>query len=88
MASATIVYDITNGASKPANVGDIVYQVTDAGHYKHTMHLVERIDVRRNLAVTYCNRWLFKAVASNPTDIAVWCENGCLQAKRAQMEAK
>jgi hypothetical protein len=64
-------------------VGDTVY-VLDAKHqYKHTAHIVKR--VRGNEAVTECTTWAhWGTVALQEKDCFIWCENGCMQAKRAQ----
>jgi hypothetical protein len=84
----TMVYDAQAGTAGRAKVGDIVYAIMNhTRQYKHTMHLVKRVR-EDGEAVTYCTMWLtFGAVRSNPTDMAIWCENGCLQAKRQAVEA-
>lgn len=80
----TMVYDAQNGTAARARVDDIVYGLERDRTYKHTMHIVRRVR-EDGEAVTYCTIWLnYGAVKSDTSDCAVWCENGCLQAKRAQ----
>lgn len=65
-------------------VGDTVYVLNNDGTYKHTAHIIRR--VRGENAVTECTIWTwYGTVAPLEKDCFVWCENGCLQAKRAQV---
>ena len=81
--AATVAFNAHTGEQSTVAVGDIVYNLQSNGQYKHTMHRVRRVD-EHGRAVTCCTIWLrHGAVLSNTQDMAVWCENGCLQAQQA-----
>jgi anaerobic selenocysteine-containing dehydrogenase len=77
-----------DGTERRAHKGDRVYVVSRNGQYKHTAHVIRRINEQGH-AVTKCTIWIRDyAVYSQDEDCFIWCENGCKPAPNLEALAE